>query len=442
MLKESLIKKYIDIVKSDEEKFYNDYLKTKKSVGNSTAIYKGEPVPFLYQPMFHTEEDINSFESLTDTLMSILNKVINRYLNNDNFRKKFGFPKELEELILIDPGYDVSVPVGRFDVFYKNKDNFKFCELNADGASAMNEDNELDRIIQDTLPINELDYDVSYLELIDKWVDESISLYNKYDKNNSKPNIAIMDLSGGGTIIEFEEFKKAYIKKGYNTEIVDPRDLVYKDGFLYHNDFRIDMIYRRLVTCELLENIHEMPDFIEAYKDRAVCVIGGIRSQIIHNKIIFKILHDEDNIEYLSEEEVSYVKNHIPYTAKFEIHENIKEECIINKDKYVLKPEDLYASKGVYIGRDYSNEEWEALSNKCFNNEYLLQEFCEPYKVDMVVISDGNIEVQKFGHLIGLFMYNEKFAGFYTRVGQNNIISSSYGGYSVANLIIKDTKGR
>ena len=39
--------------------------------------------------------------------------------------------------------YDMPVPIGRYDVFYNSADDFKMCEFNTDGASAMNEENTI-----------------------------------------------------------------------------------------------------------------------------------------------------------------------------------------------------------------------------------------------------------------------------------------------------------
>lgn len=433
-----IVKEYIDIIKDDISLYSKDYENCKEKVIEAKAFYKGKPIPFLYQPMFYTEDDIKSFEKLSNTLMRILNKVIDKYVIDSKFRKKFGFSKELEELILIDPGYGVNVPIGRFDLFYKDKDNFKFCELNADGASAMNEDRVLNEILLESKAIKNLSkkYFFYSKELINKWVEEAINIYKKFDKNVENPNVAIMDLSSSLTIEEFKVFKDAFINKGYNALIVDPRDLKYVDGKLYHNDYRIDLIYRRLVTVDMMNNIDDMKDFIKAYKDRNVCVIGGIRSQIIHNKIIFKILHDEDTLEFLNGDEREFIKKHIPYTKVFN-DEKLIIEATYNKDNLVLKPKDLYGAKGVFIGRDYKKDEWEKLLKENLGDEYLIQEFCEPDKINMVKINNNKTSIEKFGHMIGMFMYNEKFAGFYTRVGQNNIITTAHGGYSVGNLIVR-----
>lgn len=437
MKAKNIMNEYIDIVKQNKVNYYKDYEKTVEAVANSKAQYKGKPVPFLYHPILFTQDDLDNFHRIGKTLISISNKVVEKYLESPKFREKFGYPKLLEELILSEHGYDVNVPIGRFDIFYGGGDNFKFCELNTDGSSAMNEDNTLARIILETEPIKKMKekYNIDYFELLHKWVDESISIFRKFNKSIEKPTVAIVDFEGSGTPAEFEEFRKAYIEKGYNAVITDPRKLEYTDGKLYLKGIKIDLIYRRIVTRELVERSHEIQDFINAYKDRAVCVVGPIKSQIMHNKIIFKILHDEDTLEFLNEEEREYIKKHVPYTTEFEGDQKIFDEAFENKDKYVIKPRDLYASKGVYVGRDFSNEEWMTKLEENWENDYLLQEFCQPYKQELVQFKDGKMEVNKFNHILGLFMYNEKLAGLYTRVGSNNIISGLHGYYTVPNLL-------
>lgn len=428
---------YINIVKNNPENYLEDYKLTLEKVANSKAQYKGKPVPFLYNPMFFTEEDIKNFEKIGDMMISITNKVTKRYIDYPDFREKFGYSKVLEDLILVDNGYDINVPIGRFDVFYKDYDNFKFCELNTDGSSAMNEDNTVANILLETKSMKKLGerYDLSNFELIDKWVEDSLEIFKEWDKDIDKPNVAIVDFKESGTPAEFELFQESYERHGCKSIIADPRDLKYKDGNLYFEDFKIDMIYRRIVTFELIESIDEIPDFIEAYKNNAMCVIGSIKSQIIHNKIIFKILHDKDTLEFLSKEEQEYVKNHIPYTGEFRGEESVYEEVLNNKDKYIMKPFDLNASRGVYAGRDFTQDEWEQKLEGSWDEDYLYQEFVDPYRREFVVFEDGKLKVEEFGSIVGIFMYKEKFAGMYTRIGKQNIISGLSSYYTVPNIL-------
>lgn len=435
----SLTKEYINIIKENPERYYKDYIKTVEKVKNSNAKYKGKPIPFLYQPMFVTEEDIETFNIIGKTLISIANKVTKKYLESPEYRKKFKYPKLLEDLILVDPGYDINIPIGRFDLFYGGEDRFKFIEVNTDGTSGMNEDNIFSNILLETksMEIMKEKYNISYFELINSWVDESLKIYSEFNKKVDKPNIAIVDFTETGITAEFETFKNAYIAKGYNAIIADPRDLRYKDGKLYYENMRIDLIYRRIVTVEFIEKAEEISDLIEAYKDGVVCVIGSLRSQIMHNKIIFKILHDKETLSFLSEEERQLVKNHIPITEEFGGDERIFEKVLKNKDQYIIKPIDSFASQGVNAGRDFSYEKWEEVLTKCWNKDYLFQEFIDPYTRPFVQFEDGELKVRDFKLNIGVYMYNGRFAGVYTRISRENIIFGREGYFSIPSMLIR-----
>ncbi len=427
---------YIDLILSNPKKYYEDYKNAEEGVKNSTAIYKGEAVPFLAHPMFVTDSEVDQFEKIGDMMINITNKLTEAYIENPEFRKQFLFSELLEELILVENGYDINVPMGRFDIFFKDYDNFTFCELNTDGSSAMNEDNQLAQVLLESQALKDFgsQYKLNYFELFLTWVDESIKIYDKYSGGNKKPNVAIVDFIESATTYEFEEFKKAYEERGYNCIIADPRNLTYRDGNLYHEDYKIDLVYRRVVTFELIERSHEVEDFIQAYKDRAVCVIGSLRSQVVHNKIAFKILHDENTLKLLSIEEQEFVKKHIPYTAIFGGDKSTFNKVLNNKEVYIMKPFDLNASRGVYTGRDFSQEVWEEKLLESWNKDYLYQEYCDPYTRDFIVYEEGQPIVKEFKQIIGLFMYNEKLAGLYTRIGENNIISGLTEYYVLPNI--------
>lgn len=432
---------YINLIKSNPEAYIEDYRKIQGQVGNSTAIYKGQPVPFLYNPMFFSKEDMENFSDIGEAIIRIGNIVMDGYINNPEFRKKFKYSKDLEELILTDSGYDINYPIGRFDIFYKDKDNFKFCELNTDGSSAMNEDNTLARILLGSKACKDFSdfYELEYFELIDSWVEKSLEIYKTWNGKDKidKPNIAILDFMESATSVEFQLFKESFERSGYRAIIADPVDLEFRDGKLYRGDYRIDMVYRRIVTFEAIERLDEIKDFIAAYKAGAFCSIGSFKSQLIHNKIIFKILHDEDSLNLLTKEDQDFVKNHIPYTREFIGGDEVFNHVVGNKDKYIMKPLDLNASRGVYVGRDLSQEEWESRLRDSFNSDYIYQEFVLPYRREFVVIEDDKIEVEDFGSIIGLFMYKERLEGLYTRIGKENIISGLSSYYTLPNVLAK-----
>lgn len=246
-----------------------------------------------------------------------------------------------------------------------------------------------------------------------------------------------MDFAESGITADFQAYKAAYLAKGYNCIIVDPRDLEYRDGGLYHGDYRIDLVYRRIVTFELIEKAEEIPDFIEAYRNQAFCCIGSIRSQVVHNKIYFKVLHDEDTLEILTEEERAFVKKHIPMTGIFGGDDDGVFDLVLNnKDKFIMKPMDLNASQGVYVGKDLSMEEWEARLRKDWNNQYLYQEFVDTYSREYLVFKDGQFQAEDFSAVVGLFVFREEFAGTHIRIGQSNVISGVTDYYTAPGIFV------
>ncbi|QTL98376.1 hypothetical protein GM661_10530 [Iocasia frigidifontis] len=439
----NLIDEYLRVVKGDIENYYKDYQFLKERVKNSTAIYKGEPVDFLYQPLFFTKEEVRGFENLLMILNRIIKKVINEYRNSAKFRSYFAFPELMEELLLVEPGYGVDIPMGRFDIFYQPDASVKFCELNTDGASAMNEVRVLQKVMLDAKALNIIkkNYQLTGFELFYSWLDTIIKNYRIFAEGKNKkdrPNIAIMDFDGEGTIYEFKEFQKRFIQAGYQTVICDPRDFNYTNGKLYYKNIEIDLIYRRATTGRLIEESKSITDFIKAYKDGAVCVVGGLVSQIIHNKLFFAILHDKKKVDFLTEQEYDFIKRYIPYTAVIaDANSKVMDSLLDNKNKYILKPFDRFAGKGVYAGRDFSNFKWQDIVARVRSRDYLLQEFVEIPGREMISEKEGKLLIERYGYLLGLFSYNGLLQGLYTRVGRKNIIAAAGESFTIPNYIIE-----
>ena len=54
-----------DFIKRIKENNYlDDYKTVVEKMNHSNAIYKGKTIPFLYQPSFHTEEDIKNYQKI------------------------------------------------------------------------------------------------------------------------------------------------------------------------------------------------------------------------------------------------------------------------------------------------------------------------------------------------------------------------------------------
>merc|ERR1711879_539470 len=331
-------------------------------------------------------------------------------------------------------GYDTVVPMGRFDIFYYGDGAYQFCELNADGASAMNEEKELSEILKNTKSMTTWDFEKTpeACELFESWVDSVRTIYADYSlkKGNALEDeatftVGIVDILEKGSPLEFEVFKEAFEAKNITCRIVDARTLNYVDGKLMDGEHVLDVVYRRLVTKDLMDAYDELGDFITALKEDAACVIGPIKTQVIHTKRFFEVLYSDILRPYLSEDEIAFIKAHVPFTAPL----TAEDVYLSNKDDYIIKPVDYYASKGVCAGRDYNDADWQALLSDKYDGSYVIQRYCPYALVENVVLENGALVIDTFRHITGLFVYKENLVGAYSRAGRNAIISGLHDGF-------------
>ncbi|MGN0264735.1 MAG: hypothetical protein ACI4DX_10200 [Oliverpabstia sp.] len=437
-----IAEEYKEYILSHEEECKASGAAIKEYLDHSTAAYNGLVVHTLHIPKIFTEKEIEYFRWIVKTTYGIVTKVIREYIDNPRYRAYYPFSKELEELILVPNLYDSLLPVARFDIFFNEEDwSFKFCEINTDGTSAMNEDYVLNQALEHNDVHQEMlkKYSFDTFELYDSLVESFMKLYDTYKKKVEHPYVVITDFMDHCCVNEFKEFARRFQKAGYETEICNIRDMTYRDGVLYSAaGHPIDLIYRRAVTCDIMAHYDEVQPFIQAVKDQNVCVMGSICTQIPHNKWLFKMLHDQATLRFLTDEEQQFVKDHIPYTNLMDSRFCKMEDILDDKDRWIIKPLDSYASRGVFAGIDYNDADWEDIIHRHWNKNYIYQEYYHPYRTDNICFRDAHPEFHPYTNMSGLYVYNGEFAGIYSRLSTGGIISSQYNERAVATLVLKE----
>lgn len=436
MFNDKYVDEYFKIIKDNPKEYKKDYEKMLSKRKEYKATYLEEPVPALYQGFFYDRSIERVYEKMSEILMSITKKVTDKYVEDPEYRKLFGFDSLIEKLILKDPGYDIPVPIARYDVFYDGNEDYKFCEFNTDGSSAMLEDKALANLFENTKAYKKMSqkYKLTNTDQLIPLVDALLDIY-KNAKAKENPNVVIADIIDHENT-EFEYFKELFEKKSLNCKIADIRDFVKKDDGVYVDDMKVDLVYRRLVTSDLLEYKNEAKDFIDGYMNSDFIAIGSFRSTLFYTKDIFRILLDKKTLEFLDEEEREFVKKHIPFTQRFD-YEKDYEELIANKDKYILKPIYGYASKGIFVGKEMNKEQFKKALDEIKDIEYIYQEY---YEVDPMkyVVFDPDAKLKEFSFVTGLFIYNKKFISPYTRIGTDNLISSAREYFTIPAMLIED----
>lgn len=394
----------------------------------SEVGYHDLPVRTLYLPKIYTEEGYQYLKENVEHMWRILVRVTEEYLQNPEYRKLFGFSAELEELILNRPVYKNLIPVCRLDLFLNEETGeFAFCEFNTDGTSAMNENRVLNNIFDSTPIIRELRevYDLQSFELFDSLAEKFLEIYREGYAEPEFPTVAVVDFGEYGcSPEEFEMFRAAFERQGCRACVPEIRTLRYDGKHLMTEDgIQIDVVYRRAVTSDIMAKQEEIQPFLQAARDKNVCLMGDFCTQIAHDKILFKVLHLPETAAFLEEPDREYIRRHIPYTAQLSEELASDPSILENKDSWILKPEDSYGARSIFAGVLLSAEEWKKVLKEHVGSPFILQKFQEPYRTANIACEETESGFQAYSNLTGLYLYGGRLAGIYSRSSRTPVIS-------------------
>jgi hypothetical protein len=317
-------------------------------------------------------------------------------------------------------------------------------------------------------------------ELFEGWVDEFLAIYHSSEqarvRGSHTPTVAIVDYMASATPYEFEEFRARFERRGLPCLICDVSQLVYRDDALYGSDVNpqhpafgqatpIDAVYRRAVTGEIVAELEAGDEgtraLVRAAEQLRVCMIGGFRTHVAHCKQLFAVLHLPETAAFLTDDETAFIRRHVPYTTRLD-RENIDLDAVkADRERWIIKPEDGYGSKGVYAGGDQTTEAWSALIDEHSGQHYIIQEFCEQYATPNTRLTPRDTNGQQrfataeawasakppynpknlepWNNLTGLYLYNGRFSGIFVRAGQTGIIAGFAGGLTIPSFLANYT---
>lgn len=417
----------------------------------SNAVLFDKVVTSTYVPRFYDQDTYNAFKYTAETTHGILCKVIQHYLDDPEYRKIFDYDERIAELVLLDRGYPDYIPIMRMDVF-TNEDTLEcgFIEFNSDGTSGMTETRAMGKSFTGSRSMAEFKsrHHVQESDLFDALVEELIGIYSRYEKAVEHPHWAMVDYFERATMGEFREYCRCFAEHGVECSIQDARELQYDGKVLRGADGRrIDVIWRRTVTNDLMEHWDESQAYLDAVRDGNVALIGSFAGHIVHDKQIFEALHHPLTHEFLTEEEIEFVKARVPKTCFLDDKYADLADVRTNKDKWIIKPTDHYGSSDVFAGLMYDQAEWEEIvdryANSAAGEPFLLQTYLYPHRTQQLVPvrdicayedDEAPFEIAPYGNLNGLYLFNGKFAGVFSRMGPNAVISELRGDPVAATL--------
>jgi glutathionylspermidine synthase len=401
--------------------------------------------PFL-RPHIITRSRYEDIAQAARTIAHAYDKLVRQALVDEELLKIFGLTEAEERMARIDPGYSRLCVTSRLDA-YVTENGFKFLEYNAETPAGVGDQMQLEKVLFGMTHLQEL------LQSHTHWRPEPhrlllaalLSAYREWGGEEQHPQIAIVDWKGVATESEFRVLQQYFAEEGYETIIADPRDLYYDGAYLSAGDFRIDMVYKRVVIHEFLERCDENHPLARAYADGRICMVNSFRTKIAHKKAGFAILSDPKHAHLFTPAEIEIFQRHIPWTrcvapgrTTFEGTEHDLITLIEReRERLVLKPNDDYGGHGVFLGWETEPEAWRRAIALALERPYVVQERASIKKVSMPTFSD-RVRMEEMFVDFNPFLFHNEPEGALIRLSSSSLLNVTAGGGQTALLVLEN----
>lgn len=393
-------------------------------------------IPTFLKAYFLNHKQEHLLKRVASTMAQIINTAARLYFEDAHLSHVYRVPPEAADLIKIDPGYSQPVIFARFDALLEGE-SLKLIEFNTDSPAGTAYTDSLEEVLftepvlQDFFKENQL----SQQSRVQSILDALLSTYEEFGGLET-PQIAIIDWKNVRTTPEYEYLKGFFESKGYKTTVADPRELKYKGGKLYHKNFRVHLIYRRVIFDELLDRLDEVQDMIKAYRERAVCMVNPLRSRLAGCKAIHSILTNPEYDHFFTENENRMKREHIPWTRRLLDAEDFygrKKSYLIDflkeeKDTLVLKPSAAFGGRDVTIGRETPDRDWNSVIDKALKGDWVMQEFVNIPVMTVPEIVNQRLDFAYKKYNFNMLVCAGKYAGSFVRLSSESMINVAKGG--------------
>jgi hypothetical protein len=395
------------------------------------------------RPNFIAPADYEEIRGVCRAIFAAIERVAERL--GEALWERVDVTPEERELVAIHPGYKRLSPSARLDSFLTER-AFQYVELNAETPAGIGYNEVLvDLFLElDVLKEFQRRWTLTRFSARERLLETLLSCYRESGGKEAQPTIAIVDYDDVPTRTEHHLFREFFESRGHPAIVCDPRQLTYEGGLLRHDGKPIDIVYKRLLVNELLDRKEANAAFLKAAAERAATIVNPFRCKPIHKKAIFAVLTDDELQPSFSAAERAAIAAHVPWTRRVSDGKTLRHGREIellsfvreNREQLVMKPNDEYGGKGVFIGWETSAAQWDEALEQALQASYVVQE-----KVALQRLSFPELQPKLvFRDLVvdlDPFVFNGEVEGFLTRLSGSSLANVTSGGGQVPSFLVE-----
>jgi len=357
----------------------------EEQIARRDLTFGGRPVCTVLRPRWMTPREYELCRERAAVVLRAFGVAHRAALADESVRAQLRLTDWEEQLVSVDPGFAAASPTSRLDAFFVDGGaGLKFTEYNAETPAGAAYNDALSEVFEQ-MPVMrafQREHHLRPLPARSGVLRSLLGAFAEWSGTRERPRIAILDWREVPTFSEFVLYERYFAEQGLECRIVDPREVEYAGGVLRVGDFAISLIYKRVLLHELVERCGIDGPVIRAVRDRAVCMVNPFSCKLMHKKASLAVLSDERNARLFGAEEREAIDACIPWTRVVEERRTTHRGTEIdlprfireNRERLVLKPNDEYGGKGIVLGWEATDVEWEAGLAVASREPYIVQE--------------------------------------------------------------------
>jgi uncharacterized circularly permuted ATP-grasp superfamily protein len=361
-------------------------------------------------------------------------------LSSAELRAELDLAPEEERLALADPGCESSSPSSRLDSFFT--DEIRYLEYNAESPAGMAYSDMLTEVMEQMEVMRRFRRSWSLRSLPSRamQLDCMLRAFSEWGLRE-KPSVAIVDWKGLPTLNEFEMFREFFAGRGIPCCICEPRALEYDGHHLHACDgSEVTIVYRRVLTSELLAKEDEASALCRAYLDGAIVMVNTFRAKLLHKKMSLALLSDDAYESLYSTEQLAAIAHHIPWTRRLREGTSTRAGApladlasyvVEHRSELVLKPNDEYGGKGVVLGWTVDDHEWEEVVRVALHQSYVVQEAVPVPREAFPIAVGDSVEMIDMAVDMNPYLFDGQVGALMTRLSSSALLNVTAGEGSV-----------
>lgn len=401
------------------------------------------PLCTVLRPRLMRAAEYDNLRAVCADLLGAFRTVGEAALSDSRFRAQFRLADWEEVLLESSPRLHVTSPLSRLDAFIDPADGIpRITEYNGEtpaGTAYCDALSELFLAMPAMRPFAK-DWLVQALPARNTLLNVLLETWHRFRGVRTVPTIAIVDWHDVPTVSEFELSRHYFQSMGCECIITTPDALTYEHGKLHDaSGVVIDLIYKRVLIHELIEECGLEHPMVRAVVDGAVCMVNPFSCKPLHKKASLAVLSDERNRDRFSPAQHAVIRRHVPWTRIVEERRTMIDDGEIDlipwisdhKEHLVLKPNDDYGGTGIVLGWEVEASEWEIAVTRALNEPYIVQRRIALPSEPFAAILDGKLTLDDRIVDTAPFCWDGAYAdGMLCRISTSTLVNVTAGGGS------------